>query len=540
MDLCRATPPGLVPPYFRRDVLVLLENELIPPEAPSADLSVTQSAQPSPGIAGQSLFYTFTVTNNGPNSATLVRLLHESATKMTFVAATTAQGACTNGPNSVNCDLGSIESGSSIDVKLVVTPRSAGTFADSVRVSSAESDPDFSNNQSMGSTDVYFGSGPTRVTKVKLSTNDMAYDPLTRLIYATVPESVGETVGHLVAMDPLDAQVVAKIDIGTAPGKLALSDDGKVLYVSLHGNAIRRVDVTTFVAGLTFSLGNGFPTVAYIQDMEVQPGHPDVVVVSGPMGVVVFSNGVALPKVTQPYTASVIAFRPSSSIVYGFDIDTSGQGFYRIIVNGQGASIDSVTYNLITDSHIDLLYDGGRIFTTSGKIIDPEKPGLVATLPRPDIDYFHTLPLVAPDTNVGRAFMLFRETGQVMSMFIYDLETFQIQGAVSVPVSVGPVSSFIRWGADGLAFSANDETFLIRTSARYAPWMGDLDGDGTLAAGDISQALRFYLGLAQPTGAQLKAGDVLPNPTVDGRNIGDGVIGAEDVNWIIRRWLNLL
>lgn len=68
---------------------------------------------------------------------------------------------------------------------------------------------------------------------------------------------------------------------------------------------------------------------------------------------------------------------------------------------------------------------------------------------------------------------------------------------------------------------------------------GDLNGDGLVDARDLKLELELFLGLRAPTTTELAAGDVRPKPGRGGLAFGDGVIGADDLNWIFRRFLGL-
>jgi hypothetical protein len=66
---------------------------------------------------------------------------------------------------------------------------------------------------------------------------------------------------------------------------------------------------------------------------------------------------------------------------------------------------------------------------------------------------------------------------------------------------------------------------------------GDLDNNGEVDVGDVTQMLRIALRIHSPTFAELLSGDVRPKPGIEGRSFGDGRIGMSDVNWMLRRSL---
>ena len=113
--------------------------------AASADVSVSKTASPNPGVAGAALTYRLVVTNNGPASATNVNLTDTLPSGVSFGSATTTQGSC-NGTGPVNCSIGTLANGASAVVTIVVTPTASGQVTNSASVTASEPEPDASNN----------------------------------------------------------------------------------------------------------------------------------------------------------------------------------------------------------------------------------------------------------------------------------------------------------------------------------------------------------------------------------------------------------
>ena len=129
------------------------------PPAPSADVQITNVASPSPATVGQNLTYTLTATNNGPGAADNVTLVSTAPGTTTFVSAQASQGACAGNPTA-NCNLGTLASGASGTVALVVTPNSPGAITSTASVSSTTTDPTTSNNTAQAVTTVNSTAAP--------------------------------------------------------------------------------------------------------------------------------------------------------------------------------------------------------------------------------------------------------------------------------------------------------------------------------------------------------------------------------------------
>src|SRR5262249_12522641 len=108
--------------------------------ATSVDLSLVDTAAPSPATIGLPLTYTLTATNAGPATATGVELEDVLPAASTFVSADPAQGSCLETSGTVTCELGSIGQTSSASVQIVVRPNAAATLVDDANVTSNEED----------------------------------------------------------------------------------------------------------------------------------------------------------------------------------------------------------------------------------------------------------------------------------------------------------------------------------------------------------------------------------------------------------------
>src|SRR5436305_7315579 len=75
------------------------------------------------------------------------------------------------------------------------------------------------------------------VRQLRLPTKDLVYNPAARQLYASVPGGAGAGGNSVAVIDPAAGTLVRSVFVGSEPGKLALSDDGRYLYVALDGAA---------------------------------------------------------------------------------------------------------------------------------------------------------------------------------------------------------------------------------------------------------------------------------------------------------------
>lgn len=155
------------------------------------------------------------------------------------------------------------------------------------------------------------------VLRLSIATKDIIYNPQDQMIYASRPSSAGSEGNSITRINPLTGEVGASVYVGSEPNKIALSDNGQTLYVTLDGAyAVRRYNTLTQTPGIQFPVGRG-PSVnandaPYIAgDIAVVPGNPDLLAVarinpgiSPPgAGVAIYNNGVRLPLTGPGHSA---------------------------------------------------------------------------------------------------------------------------------------------------------------------------------------------------------------------------------------------
>ena len=119
----------------------------------SANLSVTKTASPNPGIVGANLSYRIIVTNSGPSPATNATLTDVLPAGPSFVSATPTQGMCI-GSTTITCNFGNLNKDASATATIVVMPQSTAQLSNTASAAATETDPDGSNNSATITTPV--------------------------------------------------------------------------------------------------------------------------------------------------------------------------------------------------------------------------------------------------------------------------------------------------------------------------------------------------------------------------------------------------
>lgn len=312
------------------------------------------------------------------------------------------------------------------------------------------------------------------VRQISLPANDLVYSPLTGKVYASVPSGGGLVGNSVAAIDPATGLVGPVIWVGSEPNRLAVSDDGRFLYVGLDGaGAIRRVDLAAQRAELEFSLGNSrYDGPQYAADLQVPPGQPRSVAVSRTWdgigvtgeGIAVYDDGVPRARTTPPGTwPAFLAFSASATRLYR-SINSSGDNFGRLHVDDSGVTaLDTASITPLGD----IRFDHGLIYGAGGGVLDPESEQLVGTFALP----FGFGSAAGPAIGQGQVFFLTQRIPSTpdssWNLQAFDQNTYLPLWTLPIPSAAGHVGSLIAWGqepgASGVAFWTDQgQVFLIR------------------------------------------------------------------------------
>jgi uncharacterized repeat protein (TIGR01451 family) len=166
-----------------------------------ADVGVTIADDPDPIVAGAPLTYTVGVQNSGPDRAPAATLVDDLPAGLAFVSALASSGSCSFASPRITCALGTIPSGASRSVTIVVEPVASGLIANTVSVSGAYTDGNPANDSATTDTTVAEGADVS-VTLAESSDPVLAGQELT---YSLVVANRGP----FPASDPLLTQTIA-------------------------------------------------------------------------------------------------------------------------------------------------------------------------------------------------------------------------------------------------------------------------------------------------------------------------------------------
>jgi hypothetical protein len=292
------------------------------------------------------------------------------------------------------------------------------------------------------------------IRTVPLQAKDLAYDPYSAQIYASVPGNAGLNGNSITPIEPVTATVGAAVFVGSEPGKLAASDDGSFLYVALDGaSAVTRFNIPAQAPDLSFYLNPDGPPL-FAGDLSVQPGNPNTVaIVRRNAGVAIYDDGVARPTVAGG--SSSIAFSSDPTRIYGYNSDSTEFGFRRLTVDDSGVRVQDVTGGLVFGFNVTIKFDAGFVYSTHGEVVDPRESGgppqLVGTIP---VGFASS---VVPDSASDRVWYL---AGNQLLEYTESHLTRVAQ--YTLPSGGG---SLIRWGDfGGLAYQNGTNVYLLNVT----------------------------------------------------------------------------
>ena len=299
------------------------------------------------------------------------------------------------------------------------------------------------------------------VRGLSLFTGDLVYNAQTGQIIASVPSLAGADGDFVVSFDPETLEIGSIIPVGSEPGKLALADNNRDLYVGLNGAAaVQRVNLETGTAGLIFSLGQGYEGAYYPADIAVMPHNPDVVAVAlknphtspHESGVAIYDNGVPRMVTVPAYNSPNAIAWGTGNRLYGYGDGDASDELQRFEVSASGVTLLDFASNVVFNPASTLVFDNGRIYADDGIIADGEAKNLIGRL--------GAFGLVRPDSVLKRVWVLTYPSGpsrvQQFTVTAYDTDTLQEVGSQTITGVSGTPASFIRWGRSGLAFRVSE------------------------------------------------------------------------------------
>lgn len=199
----------------------------------AVDLQVTQEVLPQPGLLGQPLTFSLTVTNRGPGLATGVQLRDRLGEGLALIAEELSVGISTNEDGTLVFDLGDLPSGAGATVVVVTTPTRVGLVTNVVEAIANETELNADDNTIASVVTV----DPAMDLSISLEVTPDPATPGQQITYVLTYTNSGPSLAAGVSLDNVLPDGVELLSIQTPQGS------------GTNVNGIIRFDVGELAAG---------------------------------------------------------------------------------------------------------------------------------------------------------------------------------------------------------------------------------------------------------------------------------------------------
>ncbi len=280
------------------------------------------------------------------------------------------------------------------------------------------------------------------VRTVPLGSAGMVYSASRGLLYVAVQATSPQRPSTMTAVNPNSGTIGASLPLEAEPWTLAMSRDERYLYAGLGDGQIVRVDLQTFSRDLVVSTAATGVSDRAVLEIQPFPDRSTSFVASvGQRGfgvfqvaMAVFDGNVMRPRFLQPGSRIVRStFGSDSSALWGYE-GSDPFSFYRLRLDDEGLSVmGQPRVGLFGGFVAQMLYRDGLLFTSNGRVINPENGIIEGNYNSFAAASAHSF---AVDWQRERAYFSSRE-GFDFHLTEFDLRTFRrVGGLISTASSV--------------------------------------------------------------------------------------------------------
>jgi uncharacterized repeat protein (TIGR01451 family) len=445
-----------------------IQSDVLVPVGLPANIELKLLPPADPVVMGSNATYTLVVSNAGPGMATMLRLSNSLPSGVTGLTTIPSTGLVTNNSQSLTWFLPQLAAGTAASLQFTLAHTVPGWNNYNAFVVADEADLVWTNNAASAATYVQFRADYSGPIGINLGASDVCYDPSLDRLHLSLGNTGNAQSNGIAVFDPRTGLVDAFVPLGTRPDKLARSGNGQYLYVSLPDAAlVRQLELPGLTLIRDFPLGseliNGVTYPDFAGDMVVVPGSPDSLVVwrvrrAGPMasefgrGIAVFDNGVMRSNVTASGGSWKIEFDTDTGTLYGIN----GSTVQRFTLNSGGLGVADSYPSLAFNSGADFEYGAGLFWTTRGRVLEMDPFAVGGVLSGSE-----NASQVEVDVPAQRVHLL-AFTNTIGTLRAYGMDNLSFQNSIVITNLMGPVGPLVRWGTNGLAFTASNQLVLVR------------------------------------------------------------------------------
>ena len=309
------------------------------------------------------------------------------------------------------------------------------------------------------------------------------------VLYASAGPTNGP-LGSIHVIDPANGAILETHQFVGGVERVELSKDASKLYIVTDDQkVIRRLSLPSFSEDLSFGLGEIEPGVPhYAADLAIDPGNAEIVaVVKKRRNLFPWFSGLAVFENTSEKLvpsafiaeANVLEFGDKPGRLYGHYNQSTPNRFSQFDLSATELTFVETRRNLFSLFDGDIHFVNGKLYCTTGRIIDPEAFTILGELPGGHDD---ALMLPLPD----RKRIVYFTPATLGFMLTYNSDTLQRLDLEPFPVPRGYGSGVAFWGDRGIAF--HDGARLYLTENRLIPTSGTADLAVSVASAQDVQA----------------------------------------------------
>jgi hypothetical protein len=317
---------------------------------------------------------------------------------------------------------------------------------------------------------------------------DVVWDPQQNLLYISKPSTSSGYPGTVMAFTRQQltdgaAVWIYQFPTNSNPDRLAISPDGKYLYVGLDGaGAVQQLllsGIAPPTAGNTVSIGSDPASGPYYaMDLQISPLDFNTIAVARGIplvskaatvaqgGVAIYDGTIQRPNIVTPASLPVpplldtIQWSADGDTVYAVNNENASGNLYELAVSPDGVTLASADDHpglfTIPNPYIHLDPQVGLIYGDDGMIVDPAA-GTVQPL-----QSFFVNGIMTPDVSTNTAYFVAHPPldSNVPEYFVYQFSLYPVTPGPTLDLYTlqGIPQHVIRWnnfgdGTSGLAFT---------------------------------------------------------------------------------------
>jgi hypothetical protein len=321
------------------------------------------------------------------------------------------------------------------------------------------------SNAFPGSNSMQFSVNPTTPAENQVSVysaggNALVWDATAAKIYVSMPGIQGDSGNAIGIIDPVAGTITNSGYLGSDPANLSLSANSQYLYMALYGeNSIQQLTLPNFQVNAAWNLGGigNFDGPYFALDLQAAPENPQTTAVvlanfdisPSPAAVAIYDGDTARPNLLASQISS-LQWAGNDSTLYAVD-QNFPQDFSTLAVDSSGPALIHA-YDQVLDTYAaNIHYDPGTglVYADGGQVIQPSNASVVGN--------YGASGILTPDSTLDRVFILGQTVAQTgtanYTIESFDQTKFTAIASITIPNVVGNPTGFIRWGANGLAFT---------------------------------------------------------------------------------------